>query len=217
MTSRLRFLYGHLLLAVACGASASARAAIFDLSYSGRIVDNNGMPLTGPIDVTVRFFGSISGGDQLGESISYPGVATSDGILQLMISLNEGQQTAIFGDGTRRVYIEMEAAGKVYPRQSYAAVPMALRVPIDNNQLIFAPDTSELTIDHVEISQVRGLTSALANSAQAASGTASGYLSQTDWLRFDAKQALINENTSLNAATITTNGQSGLLLRSYGS
>ena len=176
------------LLVVACVASAPARAAVFDLSYSGRIVDSNGMPLTGPVDVTVRFFGSISGSDQLGATIRYPEVATSDGILQLMISLNEGQQTAIFGDGTRRVYIEIEAAGKVYPRQSYAAVPMALRVPIDNDQLIFAPDTSELTIDHVEIRQVRGLSNALANSAQAASGTEAGYLSPTDWLRFDAKQ-----------------------------
>ena len=54
------------VLVVVCGASASAKAAVFDLSFSGRIVDRSGVPLSGPVDITARFFGSISGTDQLG-------------------------------------------------------------------------------------------------------------------------------------------------------
>jgi hypothetical protein len=205
------------LLAALATLSAHVAAAA-DLSYGGRVVDEQGAPLAGPVDITIRFFASASGADQLGSSLSFPAVALKDGVFQLTLRLDGAEQSLIFGDASRTVYAEVEAGGRVYPRQSFAAVPMALRVPVDNNTLVFAPDSSRLTIDHVSMSQVTGLTEALAAKLAdtAASSGTSGYLSAADWIRFDAKQAPIDDTTAVDAGSLTTAQQGGVLLKPFG-
>jgi hypothetical protein len=151
-------------LATALTMLVAGPAAAVDLGYAGRLVDTAGAPLAGPVDITVRFFGSQVGNDQLGTSTDFSGVALSDGAFQLTLGLSDAEQKQIFGDGSRSVYIEIEASGRVYPRQSFQAVPLALRVPIDNDTLVYSED-AKLTVDHVSISQVRGLEAALAGNA----------------------------------------------------
>jgi hypothetical protein len=205
------------MLALALTLAAASAAEAADLGYAGRMLDEHGAPLAGPVDITIRFFGSASGADQLGSSLSFPGVTLTDGVFQVTLSLDDAQQSLIFGDGSRTVYVEAEAAGKVYPRQSYQAVPLALRVPVDNNTLVFAPD-SRLTVHQVSISQVTGLSEALAAKMgeKAATASEAGYLSAADWTRFDAKQAAIGETTTINAGSLTTAQQSALLVKPYG-
>ena len=140
-------------------------ATAFDFSYTGRIVDASGAPTQGSVDITVRFFGSAKDSDQLGRPYAYQGVALSDWVFQLVIGLDPADQLAVFGDGTRQVYLEIEAGGNRYPRQVIAAVPLALRIPVDSDQFEFATDSSKLTLRQIEIAQVRGLDEALANNA----------------------------------------------------
>jgi hypothetical protein len=187
------------------------------LSYTGRVVDAAGAPLVGPADIVVRFFGSAAGSDQLGTSQTFAGVALSGGVFQLSLTLSDAEVAEVLGDGSRSVYVEVEAAGVVYPRQLFAAVPLALRVPIDNDKLVYA-DGSRLTVDHVSMSQVSGLEAALAAKMDQtpASSTSSGYLSASDWAQFDAKQAAITSTSTVDAGSLSSTQQSGLLLRPFG-
>jgi hypothetical protein len=89
-------------------------------------------------------------------------VALADGVFQLTLVLDDAEQAAVFGDGSRSVFIEIEADGKIYPRQSFAAVPLALRVPVDNETLVFSPG-SKLTLGYVSMDKVTGLADALAS------------------------------------------------------
>ena len=201
---------------LAFGVSMPEVIFAIDLNYSGRIVDDVGAPALGPVDVVIRFYGSAAGSDQLGEALSFSQVPLFDGVVQIPLRLDPVAQSTVFGDGTRQVFIEVEALGKVYPRQSFSAVPVALRVPVDSSQFEFDPQTSKLTLRPIAITQVDGLDRALANTAQAASATSSGYLSAIDWLRFDTKQPLITQEVDLDAGSITTKSQDAILLKSYG-
>jgi hypothetical protein len=51
-----------------------------DLGYGGRLVDDSGIPLSGPVALTLRFFGSAAGSDQLGPTKTFPVVALTDGV-----------------------------------------------------------------------------------------------------------------------------------------
>jgi hypothetical protein len=206
-----------LTLGIALSLIAAAPARAAELGYGGRVVDETGAPLAGPVDVALRFFDAPKGGSQLGSALSFKAVALVDGNFQLTLGLSDAQQSEIFGDGSHTVYVEVEAATKVYPRQKFLAVPVALRVPVDNATLEFASD-SKLTIKQVSMSQVVGLSDALAanSSTTAASASESGYLSAADWTRFDAKQAAIDESMTVNAGGLTTAQQSALLVKPYG-
>jgi hypothetical protein len=148
-------------LAATLAVAVAIPARAVELTYAGRVTGIDGAPLAGPIDVTLRFFGSQAGPDQLSSSVSFSDVKLDEGIFQLTLNLEATQQAAIFGDGSRAVYVEVEAAGQVYPRQRFQAVPLALRVPVDNDNLVFSEE-SKLTLDHVDMSQVTGLQEALA-------------------------------------------------------
>jgi hypothetical protein len=141
-----------------------------------------------------------------------------DGVFQLSIACNAAEQSAMFGDASRPVFIEVEAAGKIYPRQRFTAVPMALRTPVDNETLAYGED-GKLAIHQVGIGQVTGLTQALSSrpSETPASGAADGYLAAADWTRFDAKQDPITASSTVEAGSLTTAQQSGLLIKPYGS
>jgi hypothetical protein len=198
-------------------AVATPPAVAIDLSYGGRVVDGQGAPLAGPTDIVVRFFGSSAGGDQLGASQSFAGVALVEGAFQVTLSLSASELAAIFGGGDTPVFVEVEAGGRVYPRQSFAAVPLALRVPVDGATLKYSDD-AKLTVDRISMSQVTGLDAALAAKLDQtpASGSASGYLSSNDWARFDAKQPAITAATTVEAGSLSTTQQSALLVKPYG-
>jgi microcystin-dependent protein len=210
--------WAPLLLSAAVLALLPLHAVAVELGYGGRIVDATGTPLAGPVDVTVRFFSSETDGDLLGTAKTFAKVPLREGVFQLSIAFDVAEQGAIFGDASRPVFIELEALGKVYPRQRFTAVPLALRTPVDSDTLAYGDD-GKLAVRHVSIGQVTGLTEALSSrpSETPASGAVDGYLAAVDWTRFDAKQDPITASSTVEAGSLTTAQQSGLFLKPYGS
>jgi hypothetical protein len=192
-----------------------ARAA--DLAYAGRLVDASGAPLAGPVDITLRFYGSVAGSDQLGPAKTFSGVSLEGGVFQLNVSLEAQDEAVIFGDGAAVVFVEIEAAGKLYPRQRFTPVPLALRIPVDNDSLVYGPD-AKLAVGEIAIGQVQGLSAALAQKLDStpASSSASGYLSSSDWTTFNAKQDAITASSSLQAGRLTTAEQDAVVIKPYG-
>jgi hypothetical protein len=158
------------LVEFALGAALSAPLAhktlAAELSYSGHVADAAGQPLAGPVDISVRFYASSSGGAPLASSLIFPATKLANGVFQLTLELDDQAVTQIFGDGSSPVYIEIEAAGTIYPRQKFSTVPFALRVPIDNLTLTYGDDGA-LAIKQVDVSQITGLTTAMDDKASA--------------------------------------------------
>jgi hypothetical protein len=214
-TATLKCAAWSISLLALLAAALPAKAA--DLAYAGRLVDAEGAPLAGPADIALRFYGSATGSDQLGPTKTFDGVALEGGVFQLTVSLEAQDQAAIFGDGTAQVFVEIEAAGKLYPRQRFTPVPLALRIPVDNDALVYGPD-ARLTVGEIAMGQVQGLQAALAQKLDStpASASASGFLSSTDWTTFNAKQAAITASSSLTAGSLTTAEQDAVVIKPYG-
>jgi signal peptidase I len=97
MMTRTKSAMATIGLAVALGAALTApKVVAADLAYGGRLVDGNGTPIAGPVDLTLRFFGSEKGTDLLGSSRTFPAVALADGVFQLTLALDDAEQAAIF-------------------------------------------------------------------------------------------------------------------------
>jgi hypothetical protein len=203
--------FGLLTLFTALPAQAA------DLAYAGRLVDAAGAPVAGPVEIILRFYGSAAGSDQLGPSKTFAGVPLEGGVFQLTVSLEATDEAAIFQDGTALVYVEIEAAGKRYPRQRFTHVPLALRIPVDNDTLVYGAD-AKLTVGEIAIGQVQGLSAALSQKLDStpASASASGYLSSADWTSFNAKQDAITASSSLTAGSISTAEQDAVVIKPYG-
>ena len=120
--------------------TALAESGNFSLSYSGRLTQADGAPVAGPVDVTVKFWSAATAGNPLTTPIELPSTALNEGMFTLSLDLNPPQVSAVFGQGTDPVFIEITAAGKTYPRQQYSYVPYALRVPVDNKTVAFDAD-----------------------------------------------------------------------------
>ncbi|MCX6104446.1 MAG: hypothetical protein NTY08_01265 [Proteobacteria bacterium] len=137
-----RITVGRLVVVCFCFAWMAdvASAANYSLSYSGRLTQQSGAAVEGPVDIQVSFWSSNTGGAQRGETLTYLSVELNQGIFSLNLDLRPDQVKAIFGDGSEAVFIEISAAGKVYPRQQYLYVPFALRVPTDNTTVAFNDD-----------------------------------------------------------------------------
>jgi hypothetical protein len=139
---------------------AAVPAAAADLAYAGRLVDAAGAPLAGPVDVTLRFYRSAEGSDQVGPTKTFDGVTLEAGLFQLTVRLEAQDEATLFQDGTVPLFVEVEAAGKLYPRQRFTPVPLALRIPVDNNSLVYGSD-AKLAVGEIAIGQVQGLSAAL--------------------------------------------------------
>ena len=110
----------------------------YNLSYSGRITQTNGSPLSGPVDLEIKFFDAETDGNQLGATLVYGGTVLVDGIFQIEIPLTTAQFHTIF-PSSARTWIELKDTGndRTYPRQRYFTVPYALKVPIDGSSVIY--------------------------------------------------------------------------------
>ena len=117
--------------------SAAGFAADYTLSYSGRLTQSDGAPIAGPVDVMVKFWTDISGGNTLGAQIDYTAVPLNQGMFALPLELNSAQVAAVFRGGSEPVFIEVTAAGKTYHSQQYNYVPYALRVSVDSKSVVF--------------------------------------------------------------------------------
>jgi hypothetical protein len=117
--------------------TALAQSGSYPLSYSGRLTQADGAPLSGPVDVTVKFWNAAEVGSTLTAPLELTNTPLNQGVFTLPLELSPAQVTAVFGQGTDPVFIEITAAGKTYPRQQYSFVPLALRIPVDGKTLAF--------------------------------------------------------------------------------
>ncbi|MCX6106336.1 MAG: hypothetical protein NTY08_10965 [Proteobacteria bacterium] len=117
--------------------SETSTAASFAVNYSGRLTRSDGSPVEGPVSIQVKFWNSWTDGSQIGQTLDYSGINLSSGVFALDLALTADQVSAVFGDGSSLVYIEISSENKTYPRQQFSYVPFALRVPVDGKTLAF--------------------------------------------------------------------------------
>ena len=120
--------------------TALAESGNFSMSYSGRLTQADGAPVSGPVDVSVKFWSAAEVGNTLGAPIELTNIPLNQGVFTIQLDLIPPQITAVFGQGADPVFIEITAAGKTYPRQQYSYVPFALRLPVDAKTLAFDAD-----------------------------------------------------------------------------
>jgi formylglycine-generating enzyme required for sulfatase activity len=121
-------------------APLAASAGPFPLSYGGRLTGPTGSPLAGPVDLAVHFFRSETGGSPLlGEPVVVPAVTLQEGVFQLTLDLPVEDYSAIFPSAETAAYIEItdQTNARTYPRQRFAVVPLAARVPVDGSTVTF--------------------------------------------------------------------------------
>lgn len=125
--------------------SAAYAGDTLDLSYSGRLTESNGAPLSGSVIVGVTFWNAPTEGQALSPTLDLGSIDLKEGIFSAVIGIRAEEVGAIFGDGKSPVYIELTAGGKVYPRQKFSYVPYALRTPVDTDTLRYN-DRGNLTL-----------------------------------------------------------------------
>ena len=77
--------------------TALAQSGSYSLSYSGRLTQADGAPLSGPVDVTVKFWSAPDAGNSLGAPIELTNTVLNQGVFALPLELNPAQVTAVFG------------------------------------------------------------------------------------------------------------------------
>lgn len=122
-------------------------ASPYAISYSGRLTGEGGAPLAGTLDLEVRFYDAVSGGNQIGPVVSWSGVTFAEGVFQRTLTLSPAEFDAVFG-GAEAPFVEIKevASGRMYPRQTFSAVPYALRVPVDGDTLTYDATTGKLKV-----------------------------------------------------------------------
>jgi hypothetical protein len=126
-----------------------------ELQYGGRLAGPSGEPLAGAVDIIFRFYRQSSGADAL-VSVPVSNVVLVDGLFQVTIPLSAEDAERLFEDGDQSVFIEVESQGKIYPRQKFSYVPLALRVPVDGTKIIY-DSQGRLTLGEVATSSVGAL------------------------------------------------------------
>jgi hypothetical protein len=193
-------------------------ATAFELGYGGRLADSSGKPLPGPVDLTLRFYGSSSGGTLI-TSVPKSAVNLIDGIFQVDLDLSAADTASLFGDGDRTIYIEVEALGTIYPRQKFSYVPLALRVPVDGSKIIY-DDRGRLTFGpgalgsqgNAPVTSVNGRTGAVTlTTAEIDESTNRKYFSTTLARQVLSATGLLSYNSStgilsLSDTLLTKNG-----------
>ena len=133
------WLLGIIWVALAIGTlhSSAVNAANFNLPYSGRLVEDNGRPLDGPVDIVVEFYKNDSGGEAISGPHVFSNVGLEAGVFQLNFSLPKDELNTITGTGKDLAWIQIVDAtnGVTYPRQRLAVAPFALKIPVDGETI----------------------------------------------------------------------------------
>ncbi|MBS2029534.1 MAG: collagen-like protein [Deltaproteobacteria bacterium] len=99
------------------------------LTYQGRLFDQNGNPLNASATITVDVFAALTGGSSLWTETYSSGTSGAVAVVEGFYSLNLGTQTAFpanLWDGTTR-YLQLTVNGEVLtPRQPIVSVAYAL-------------------------------------------------------------------------------------------
>ena len=111
--------------------SAAAFAAPYEVSYSGRLVGQRGRPLTGTVDLELKFYSSEKGKTEKADALGFSAVPLTEGMFTVTLALSAAEYAAIF-DGATETWISVteKATNTTFPRRRFYAVPYALKVPI---------------------------------------------------------------------------------------
>ena len=115
------------------------------LNYSGRIVNSDGGPKEGPVDLEINFFDSESGGSQKGTTYLFSATTLTNGTFNLEIVISDSDLSTVL-DSTTDTWIEVTDStnSTVYPRQKLSSVPYASRIPVKSTS--FHWDGKELDL-----------------------------------------------------------------------
>ncbi len=179
-----------------------AKAGPFGFSYGGQLTDSKG-PVVGPVQLELKFYRTITGGDALPISpMVFENTPLADGVFQVDITQLTAPELATVFDGTSNVFVEVidKTHGVTYPRQRANAVPFALRVPVDSSTITY-DGNGQLTLANIATSQVTGLNTALSsksdsNHTHAIGGDVSGTLSSMTVAKLGGKNLSIASTPS---------------------
>ena len=117
-------------------------ASSLNLPYSGRLVQDDGKPIDGPVDLVVELFARENDQDSASGPHVFPNLDLQSGVFQVNIPLTNAELNKIFTEKNQLPYIQVTDAtnSTIYPKQHFAAAPMALRVPVDNETIGFNSD-----------------------------------------------------------------------------
>ena len=105
-------------------ASISYADVFNTLNYSGRIVNSDGSPKTGSVDLEINFFDSQSGGSPKGTTYLFSATTLTNGSFNLEIVISDSEMPTVLNPSTD-TYIEVTDTtnSKTYPRQKINSVP----------------------------------------------------------------------------------------------
>ncbi len=138
-------------------------AAPYQFSYSGRLANNFGDAIKGPVDLEIRFYRNASGGTAIPVSpITKRGVGLVEGVFQVDLNELTAAETHLVFAPKLDTWVEVtDSTNKTtYPRQRLTAVPYAFKVPVDESAVTYDAE-GRLTVNTIAMSQVSGLEAAL--------------------------------------------------------
>ena len=114
------------LLSLSCFLLAGiSNADVFNtLNYSGRIVNYDGSPKTGSIELEVNFYNSLTS-DTSVSSKDYSNVELTNGVFSLAIDVSSDRETIFNPSNETWIEITDKTNNRTYPRQKLEAVPYA--------------------------------------------------------------------------------------------
>lgn len=121
-------------LSLILSAGQAAKADPYKLQYGGRLTHTNGRPLAGNVSISVSFYASSSGGAPIASQL-FNSIPLTDGVFNLTIELTPAEFHSVFSAAEVWIEITDTGSGKIYPRQRFAAVPFAFKVPVDGTSL----------------------------------------------------------------------------------
>ena len=124
-----------------CSASAQADTN-FEFSYSGRITETSGRPISGPVALRVRFYHDKDGqAPILTVTEGLQSVTLQQGVFQFSLQIPASDYDKVFSDVTQPVWIQItdmtHNATKPFPLQQLEMTPYAAKVPVDGTTVRF--------------------------------------------------------------------------------
>ena len=141
------------LLAVLLQLGMSSHAVAdtsYEFSYSGRLTEKSGKPVSGPVALKATFY--HDGGGQTPVLMVTEGLQSvnlQQGIFQFSLQILASDYDKVFSDVTQGVWIQItdmtHNATKPFPLQKLEMTPYAAKIPVDGNTVRFNGD-GKLTV-----------------------------------------------------------------------
>lgn len=122
--STLRVLAVCWSLALGCAVAAAQTPSL--MNYQGTLTDEQGAPLEGSRDLTLRMYPSAEGGSAFW-SESHPGVALVDGVFSVVLGTASPLTPAVFDTPECWISVQVDTGSEISPRMRVTSVPYSLR------------------------------------------------------------------------------------------